>query len=99
MQDIKIRHNEIMIMIENLQSTIYNSGLLKEAASEPHSGTPKRQTSVSDKHVIVITDEADKEEATFKRSSIVPTLKARKNKPYYFSKEQNNLNIRTSLEK
>jgi hypothetical protein len=39
MQDIKTQHNEIMIMIENLQTTIYNSGLLKEVASEPRSGT------------------------------------------------------------
>jgi hypothetical protein len=43
MHDIKVQHNEIMIMIENLQITIYNSGLLKEAASEPRSGTPERQ--------------------------------------------------------
>jgi hypothetical protein len=34
-----MQHNEIMIMIENLQTTIYNSGLLKEATSEPRSGT------------------------------------------------------------
>jgi hypothetical protein len=46
MQDIKVQHNEIMIMIENLQTIIYNSGLLKEAVSEPHSGTPERQTLV-----------------------------------------------------
>jgi hypothetical protein len=50
-----------MIMIENLQTTIYNSGLLKEATSEPRSGTSERQTPVSDKQVIVIVDEADKE--------------------------------------
>jgi hypothetical protein len=29
MQDIKVQHNEIMIMIKNLQTAIYNSGLLK----------------------------------------------------------------------
>jgi hypothetical protein len=38
--------------------------------------------------VIVIVDEADKEEATFKQSAIVPTLKARKNKPYSFLKSK-----------
>jgi hypothetical protein len=43
MQDIKTQHNEIMIMIENLQTTIYNFGLLKEVASEPRSGTPKNK--------------------------------------------------------
>jgi hypothetical protein len=49
MQDIKTQHNEIVIMIENLQTTIYNSGLLKEVASEPRSGTPERRTPGSDK--------------------------------------------------
>jgi hypothetical protein len=49
MQDIKTQHNEIMIMIETLQTTIYNSGLLKEAASEPNSGTSERQTPGSGK--------------------------------------------------
>jgi hypothetical protein len=48
-QDIKTQHNEIMIMIENLQTTIYNSGLLKEEASEPRSRTPERQTPGSGK--------------------------------------------------
>jgi hypothetical protein len=38
--------------------------------------------------VIVITDEADKKEATFKQSTIVPTLKARKNMPYSFLKSK-----------
>jgi hypothetical protein len=42
MQDIKTQHNEIMIMIENLQTTIYNFRLLKELASEPRSGTPEK---------------------------------------------------------
>jgi hypothetical protein len=88
MQDIKVQHNEIMIMIENLQTTIYNSGLLKEVASEPRSGSPERQTPVSDKQVIVIADEADKEEAIFKQLAIVPTLKARKNKSYSFLKSK-----------
>jgi hypothetical protein len=88
MQNIKIQHNEIMIMIENLQTTIYNSGLLKEAASEAHSGTPEKQTPVSGKQVIVIVDETDKEDATFKQSAIRPTLKVRKNKPYSFLKSK-----------
>jgi hypothetical protein len=88
MQDIKVQHNEIMIMIENLQNTIYNSGLLKEAASEPRSGTPERQTPVSGKHVIIIADETNKEEVTFKQLAIVPTLKARKNKLYSFLKSK-----------
>jgi hypothetical protein len=88
MQDIKIQHNEIMIMIENLQTAIYNFGLLKEAASEPRFGTPERQTPISGKQVIVIVDEIDKEEATFKQSAIVPTLKARKNIPYSFLKSK-----------
>jgi hypothetical protein len=77
-----------MIMIEILQITIYNSGLLKEATSEPRSGTPERQTPVSGKQVIVIVDEEDKEEATFKQLAIVTTLKARKNKPYSFLKRK-----------
>jgi hypothetical protein len=83
-----MQHNEIMIMIENLQTTIYNSGLFREATSEPRFGTPERQTPVSDKHVIIIIDEANKEEATFKQSTIVPTLKARKNRPYSFLKSK-----------
>jgi hypothetical protein len=66
MQDIKTQHNEIIIMIENLQTTIYNSGLFKEEASEPRSGTPERQTPGSGKQVIVTIDEAETEEATFK---------------------------------
>jgi hypothetical protein len=61
MQDIKMQHNEIMIMIENLQTAIYNSGLLKEATNEPRSETPERQTPISGKQVIVIVDEADKD--------------------------------------
>jgi hypothetical protein len=82
MQDIKTQHNEIMIMIETLQITIYNSGLLKKATSEPRSGTLERQTPDSSKQVIVIVDETETKEATFKQSTTVPTLKARKNKPY-----------------
>jgi hypothetical protein len=73
MQDIKTQHNEIMIMIETLQTTIYNFRLLKEEASEPRSGTPERQTPDSDKQVIVIVNEAKTEEATFKQSATVPT--------------------------
>jgi hypothetical protein len=61
MQDIKVQHNDIMIMIENLQTAIYNSGLLKEMTSEPRSGTPERQTPDSGKRVIVIVDESGKE--------------------------------------
>jgi hypothetical protein len=49
MQDIKTQHNKIMIMIENLQTTIYNSGLLKEEASETRSRTPERRTISSGK--------------------------------------------------
>jgi hypothetical protein len=88
MQDIKTQHNEIIIMIESLQTTIYNSGLLKEATSEPRSGTPERQTPGSNKQVIVIIDESEKEEATFKQSATVSTLKARKNKSYSFLKNK-----------
>jgi hypothetical protein len=69
-------------------TSIYNSGLLKEAANEPHFGSPKRQTPVCGKQMIVIVDEADKEEATFKQSAIVTTLKARKNRPYSFLKSK-----------
>jgi hypothetical protein len=68
--------------------------MLKEAANEPHSGTPERQTPISGKQVIVIVDEADKEEMTFKKSTIVPTLMA-----IFFSKEQNSSNIRAGHEK
>jgi hypothetical protein len=71
MQDIKTQHNEIMIMIENLQTTIYNFGLLKEVTSEPRSGTPEKQMSASGKRVIVIVDEAGKEEAIFKQSTAI----------------------------
>jgi hypothetical protein len=46
-----------MVMIENLQTTIYNSGLLKEVTSEPRSGTPKNQTLANGKWVIIIVDE------------------------------------------
>jgi hypothetical protein len=35
-------------MIENLQITIYNSGLFREAVSKPYFGTPERQTPISD---------------------------------------------------
>jgi hypothetical protein len=38
--------------------------------------------------VIVIVDEAEKEEATFKQSATVPTLKARKNRSYSFLKNK-----------
>jgi hypothetical protein len=88
MQDIKTQHNEIMVMIENLQTAIYNSGLLKEMTNEPRSETPEKRTPGCGKQVIVITDEAETEEATFKQSATVPTLKARKNKPYSFLKSK-----------
>jgi hypothetical protein len=38
--------------------------------------------------VIIIVDEAEKKEATFKQSATVPTLKARKNMPYSFLKSK-----------
>jgi hypothetical protein len=66
MQDIKVQHNEIMIMIENLQTAIYNSELLKEMVSEPHAETPERQAPDSGKRVIVIMDEPGKEETKVK---------------------------------
>jgi hypothetical protein len=44
MQDIKTQHNEIMIIIENLQIAIYNSRLLKEVAGGPSSKIPERRT-------------------------------------------------------
>jgi hypothetical protein len=88
MQDIKTQHNEIMIMTDSLQTTIYNSGFLKEPASEPSSETSQRQTPGSGKQVIIIVDEIEKEEATFKQSATVSTLEARKNKPYSFLKSK-----------
>jgi hypothetical protein len=51
MQDIKTQHNEIMVMIENLQTAIYNFGLLKGVTSEPHSGIAEKQTPTSGKRV------------------------------------------------
>jgi hypothetical protein len=42
MQDVKTQHNEIMVMIENLQTAIYNFGLHKEVTSEPRFGTPEK---------------------------------------------------------
>jgi hypothetical protein len=88
MQDIKVQHNEIMIMIENLQTAIYNSGLLKEMTSEPRSGTPERQAPDSGKPVIVIVDESGKEETKVKQSDVMQTLKVKKSKPYYFLKSK-----------
>jgi hypothetical protein len=49
-----------MIMIENLQTTIYNSGILKKMASKSRFGTPEKQAPASGKQVIVIIDEADR---------------------------------------
>jgi hypothetical protein len=71
-----------------MQTTIYNSGPLKEVASEPRSGTPERQIPGSGKQVIIIVDEAETEQATFKQPATVPTLKARKNKSYSFLKSK-----------
>jgi hypothetical protein len=88
MQDIKVQHNEIMIMIENLQTAIYNSELLKEMASEPRSGTPERQAPDSGKRVIVIVDESREEETKVKQSTVMQTLKAKKSKPYSFLKNK-----------
>jgi hypothetical protein len=84
MQDIKVQHNEIMIMIENLQTTIYNFGLLKEMTGEPRSGTPKKRTPTSDKRVIIIVDESGKEETKVKQSTIIQTLKVKRSRPYSF---------------
>jgi hypothetical protein len=47
-------------MIENLQTTIYNSGILKKMASKSRFGTPEKQAPASGKQVIVIIDEADR---------------------------------------
>jgi hypothetical protein len=70
MQDIKVQHNEIMIMIENLQTAIYNSGLFKEMTSEPRAETPERQTPDSGKRIIVIVDESGREETKVKQSAV-----------------------------
>jgi hypothetical protein len=88
MQDIKVQHNEIMIMIKNLQTTIYNSGLLKEVTSEPRFRTPKKQTPASGKRVIIIVDEAEKEETKFKQSTTMQTLKVKRSRPYSFLKNK-----------
>jgi hypothetical protein len=88
MQDIKVQHNEIIIMIENLQTAIYNSGLLKEVTSEPRSRTPERQAPDSGKRVIVIVDESGKEETKVKQSAVMQTLKVKKSKPYSFLKSK-----------
>jgi hypothetical protein len=88
MQDIKTQHNEIMVMIENLQTTIYNLGLLKEMTIQPRSGTLEKQTPASVKRVIVVVDETGKEEAKFKQSTAIQTLKAKKSKPYSFLKSK-----------
>jgi hypothetical protein len=88
MQDIKVQHNEIMIMIENLQTAIYNSGLFKEMTSEHCSETPERQTPDSGKQVIVIVDESGKEETKVKQSAVMQTLKAEKSRPYSFLKSK-----------
>jgi hypothetical protein len=88
MQDIKVQHNEIMIMIENLQIAIYNSGLLKEMTSEPRSGTPEKQAPDSGKRVIVIVNESGKEEIKVKQSAVMQTLKVKKSKLYSFLKSK-----------
>jgi hypothetical protein len=88
MQDIKTQHNEIMIMIENLQTTIYNSGLLKEVTSEPRSGIPEEQAPDSGKRIIVIVDEVGKEEVKFKQSTTIQTLKVKKSRSYSFLKSK-----------
>jgi hypothetical protein len=88
MQDIKVQHNEIMVMIENLQTAIYNSGLLKEMTSEPRSETPERQTPDSGKRVMVIVDESGKEETKAKQSVVMQTLKVKKSRSYSFLKSK-----------
>jgi hypothetical protein len=88
MQDIKVQHNEIMVMIENLQTAIYNSGLFKKMTSEPRSGTSEKQTPDSGKRVIVIVDESRKEETKVKQSAVMQTLKAKKSRPYSFLKSK-----------
>jgi hypothetical protein len=77
-----------MIMIENLQTIIYNSRLLKEMTSEPHFGTPKKQTPASGKRVIVIVDEPGKEETKVKQSTIMQTLKVKRSRSYSFLKSK-----------
>jgi uncharacterized protein YrzB (UPF0473 family) len=49
--------------------------------------------------VIIIIDEAETEEATFKQLVIVSTLKAKKKQAVLFPEEQNSSDIRASLEK
>jgi hypothetical protein len=88
MQDIKTQHNEKMIMIENLQTAIYNSRLLKKVAGGPSSEIPERQTPDNDKQLIVMIDEIDKEDMTFKQPTSMMTLKAKKNKLYSFLKNK-----------
>jgi hypothetical protein len=77
-----------MVMIENLQTTIYNSGLLKGVTSEPHSGIAEKQTLTSGKRVIFIVDEAGKEDAKFKQSTTIQTLEVKRSRPYSFLKSK-----------
>jgi hypothetical protein len=84
MQDIKTQHNEIMIMIENLQTTIYNSGLLKEIIIQPRFRIPEKQIPASGKRVMVVVDGTKEERAKSKQPTTIQTLKEKKSRPYSF---------------
>jgi hypothetical protein len=84
MQDITMQHNEIMVMIENLQTTIDNSRLLKEITIQPRSGTPAEQTPISSRRVMVVVDETRKEGAKPKQPTTIQTLKEKKSRTYSF---------------
>jgi hypothetical protein len=88
MQEIKIQHNEIMVMIENLQVAMYSSQVPTEAASGFDTKTRKKRTPDNSKKPAVVINEPDRGEAQFDNPTAMTTLRVKRSKPYSFRKDK-----------
>jgi hypothetical protein len=73
-----------MVMIENLQVTMYSSQTLSKTMSGSHTKTQKKGTPDSDKKPIIIISEECGGETQFKNPIVMTSLTAKWNKPYSF---------------
>jgi hypothetical protein len=88
MQEIKMHYNEIMVMIKNLQVTMYNSHMLPKAASGYGTKTRKKMTPNSGKKPIIVISEEGRGETQFKNPTAMTSLSAKRSKPYSFRKDK-----------
>jgi hypothetical protein len=86
MQEIKTQNNEIMVMLDNLQITIYNSDMLQRTASSSKHGTQEDQ--IPDIHKIIINNDEKDEEPALIVTDAREIIKAKRSKLYSFKREK-----------